>query len=121
MKPEEFEKMVLDVVTKNAHLFSRSSSSVEIGKTSTGKPSFSVKVYGINPVENANRARILERQLSMDYFGESRECEPIPEPTDAELNLNRQPQSPVQRREEQPVDAEYSDVEVPPPDGNDFD
>ena len=82
----EIKELVQSIIAANALEFRRSSSSTEIGMSASGKPTFSIKVYGNNPTENTNRARIIERQLSAQYLSKPFEQpEPYPEPTAAEL------------------------------------
>jgi len=42
-------------------------SSVEISRTSTGKPGFSVKVYNPDPIAAVNKAREIEQRLAVEY------------------------------------------------------
>jgi len=78
---KELMNMVHQAVMDRGIEFRKSTSSVEISRTSAGKPSFCVKVYDDDPVKAANYARYLERNLAEEYLGqENTGAVPIEEP-----------------------------------------
>ena len=79
-------------------------SSVEISRTSTGKPGFSVKVYNPDPIAAVNKAREIEQRLAVEYGMIQ---------TAQQGNLFEQPITPAPRNES-------AAQEQPPPDEGDM-
>jgi len=63
----EIRRQVEQVIMKMGIEFRHSTSSVEIGRTSNGKPTVTVKVYHDDPYAAANKARDIESQLTLEY------------------------------------------------------
>jgi len=86
MDKNEIAQLVRQVIAEQALEFRRSTSSVEFNRSTTGKPSLSVKVYNDDPVKAMNTARYLERKARAEYYDEEyQEAVPILPPTDEEL------------------------------------
>ena len=62
---ETIDRMVRERITDIIGLVRMSS--VEISRTSTGKPGFGVKVYNADPIVAVNKAREIEQRLAQEY------------------------------------------------------
>jgi hypothetical protein len=73
---EEIRGMIFQAVAELGREFRTSTSSVEISRTSSGKPGITVKVYHDDPIMAANKARDIEAQLALEYMNIPRSGSP---------------------------------------------
>jgi len=68
MNDQELKTEIRNEVARALQEYNKQKSSTKISKSTTGKPSFEVKVYGEDPVANSNAARLLIRNLTIEFF-----------------------------------------------------
>lgn len=65
---QELREQILQIIFEVGAEFRKSTSSVSISRTSTGKPGYEVKTYNNDPYIAAEKTRDIECQLSREYF-----------------------------------------------------
>ncbi len=107
----EVQQIVSETIQKMGAAFRKSISSVDVGRTSTGKPTFSVKVYHDDPIEAARITLEIEAELALKYFQMSKDKEnPFPKKggnADSQKSATPAPASaPAPGEEEKPLDED---------------